>query len=255
MEKSTVLKKCSGCNSYKTVAEFYKHHGTKDGLTPKCKVCIRKKSKKYRNTHKEEYKKYYKSHKEEAQEWSEKNRIKRRASFKKWYKKNSEQLKGKRSSYYKTWKYNNEDYLKEWRAKNPGKVKIYLKKGGIKRKLNPKYHLSDTISRGIYHSLKNGSKAGRHWEDLVDFTVDQLKNHIEGQFESWMTWDNYGKGGWVIDHIVPIAVFNFETPEDLDFKNCWTLNNLRPLEEIENIKKGAQLDNNFQPSLLLSIVN
>jgi 5-methylcytosine-specific restriction endonuclease McrA len=58
-----------------------------------------------------------------------------------------------------------------------------------------------------------------------------------------MTWDNHGKyekgkKKWQIDHIKPKSLFNFETPEDPEFKECWALENLQPLEAMENIKKG-----------------
>jgi 5-methylcytosine-specific restriction endonuclease McrA len=63
-----------------------------------------------------------------------------------------------------------------------------------------------------------------------------------------MTWDN--RSEWDIDHIIPVAVFNFEKPEDMDFKRCWELKNLRPLWKNDNRRKGARLTAPFQPSLI-----
>jgi len=51
-----------------------------------------------------------------------------------------------------------------------------------------------------------------------------------------MTWESYGK--WHIDHIKPIALFDYHCAEDSAFKECWSLNNLQPLWALENIKKG-----------------
>jgi len=65
-----------------------------------------------------------------------------------------------------------------------------------------------------------------------------------------MTWDNYGK--WHIDHVIPTSVFNFEKPEDDDFKRCWSLQNLQPLWALDNIKKGNKLEKPFQPKLIFS---
>jgi len=88
-------------------------------------------------------------------------------------------------------------------------------------------------------SLQKGMKAGRHWEELVNFTIDELKKHIEKLFTPEMTWENYGTY-WHIDHKVPIAVFNFERPDDIDFHLCWSLKNLQPLEASKNMSKGAK---------------
>ena len=109
------------------------------------------------------------------------------------------------------------------------------------------------MSRGITHSLKGGSKAGRHWETLVHFTAEELIKHIEKQFEDGMSWDNYGE--WHVDHIIPKSVFNFETPEDIDFKRCWSLKNLQPLEATENRIKSARIEKPFQPSLAIQVVS
>jgi hypothetical protein len=65
-----------------------------------------------------------------------------------------------------------------------------------------------------------------------------------------MTWGNYGQ--WHVDHKIPISAFNYETPDDIDFKRCWALKNLRPMWAKENISKGAKLDKPFQPALALS---
>ena len=123
---------------------------------------------------------------------------------------------------------------KNFLRKNPDYNSIYLRA----RRKNPKHRLSHAISAAIYRSLINNKK-GRHWEDLVGYTILQLKEHIETQFEEWMTWDNYGE--WHIDHKVPISFFSYDTVNDPDFKECWALSNLRPLEKIENIKKGNKV--------------
>lgn len=58
-----------------------------------------------------------------------------------------------------------------------------------------------------------------------------------------MNWQNYGKqpGYWCIDHIYPDSKFNYKSVEDEEFQKCWALENLRPLEWMENIKKADKL--------------
>jgi hypothetical protein len=64
-----------------------------------------------------------------------------------------------------------------------------------------------------------------------------LRNHLESLFKPGMTWENYGRKGWHVDHIVPLSWFSFkEDPSLLFVASHWT--NLRPLWAIENIRKG-----------------
>ena len=120
----------------------------------------------------------------------------------------------------------------------------------LRTRTDPAYKLSERMRRAIGNSLK-GNKNGWHWETLVGYTVADLKEHLESQFHLGMSWANYGD--WHIDHVIQISAFNFTRPEDLDFKRCWALQNLRPLWAFENQSKGAKLERPFQPTLQLGI--
>jgi hypothetical protein len=84
----------------------------------------------------------------------------------------------------------------------------------------------------------SSGKAGRSWFELVDYSLDDLKRHIERQFTKGMSWENMGE--WHIDHIVPVASFSFSSPEEPEFKACWSLANLRPMWAEENQRKSAK---------------
>lgn len=142
-------------------------------------------------------------------------------------------------------------YFKEYRQKNPEKCRLVMMSGKSKKRKTPSGKLSHNISVLIWQCLKR-NKNKWHWEILVGYTLNQLKTHLEKQFNSSMSWDNYGPY-WHIDHIIPIAAFNFTGPEDIDFKKCWALSNLRPLEALKNVKKCARLGKPFQPSLAFKI--
>lgn len=118
------------------------------------------------------------------------------------------------------------------------------------RKSTPKGKLNACISTAICNSLQRGTKARQHWETLVGYTIDDLKKHLEKQFDSNMNWENYGSY-WHIDHKIPMSIFNFETPADIDFIRCWSLKNLQPLEAKKNISKRNNIKQSFQPSLLI----
>ena len=71
-----------------------------------------------------------------------------------------------------------------------------------------------------------------------DFTKEELFAHIESLFTDGMSWDNMSE--WHIDHIRPLASFNFTSEDCEDFKECWALSNLQPLWASDNIRKGAK---------------
>ena len=103
-----------------------------------------------------------------------------------------------------------------------------------------KHKLSRNISRRMRSSL-NGATKSKSWELLVDFSYEQLKEHLEELFTSGMCWDNYGE--WHIDHIRPLSSFNIQSDDCVEFKECWSLSNLQPLWAADNLKKG----NKFHP--------
>ena len=54
-----------------------------------------------------------------------------------------------------------------------------------------------------------------------------------------MGWHNMGE--WHIDHIIPIAAFNYETNLCPEFKTCWALGNLRQMWARDNIRKKDKI--------------
>jgi hypothetical protein len=106
------------------------------------------------------------------------------------------------------------------------------------RRLSIKHRLGMRISRGIYHSLR-ANKAGRHWETLVGYTINDLKKHLEAKFVNGMNWSNLGK--WHIDHKIPKSFFLYEKPEDTEFQMCWALDNLQPLWAKDNYTKSSKI--------------
>jgi len=156
----------------------------------------------------------------------------------------------KKKAFSARWYKNNKEKARatgvKWRKANPEK-----RKAAYHRRLqNPQIRLCRAMSRGIWNSLKLG-KAGQHWENFVDYTIDDLIKHLEQLFQPDMTLENYGT--WHVDHKIPQKVFNFTKPTHEDFKRCWALSNLQPLWAAENRSKGDRLDKPFQPSLALEV--
>jgi len=102
-----------------------------------------------------------------------------------------------------------------------------------KRMKDPFFRISRAISHGIWTSIKQ-EKNNAIWQELVGYSLQDLREHLEKQFDDKMTWDNYGSY-WHVDHIKPKILFSNES-----IKECWSLNNLQPLERITNLKKGKK---------------
>lgn len=102
--------------------------------------------------------------------------------------------------------------------------------------LSPNKRISAHFSTLIHRALGK-NKAGRSWKTFVDYTLEELMAHLERQFLPGMSWDN--KGDWHIDHIIPRSSFEYESPDDPEFKQAWALTNLRPLWAVDNIRKNA----------------
>ena len=54
-----------------------------------------------------------------------------------------------------------------------------------------------------------------------------------------MSWDNYGKKGWHIDHITPLVLFDLTNREQVLMACHYT--NLQPLWAKDNLSKGTKI--------------
>jgi hypothetical protein len=70
---------------------------------------------------------------------------------------------------------------------------------------------------------------------IIGCLPNQLKEHLEKQFNGNMSWDNYGK--WHIDHIIPLSSAK---NEDEVYKLC-NYTNLQPLWAEDNLKKSNKI--------------
>lgn len=123
------------------------------------------------------------------------------------------------------------------------------------KRQRPEIKIYSSVSRQIHTMItsQKSSKGGRTFQKYVDWSIDQLKQHLESLFEPWMTWDNYGKykastwqdqdsktWTWQIDHIVPQSNLPYTSMDDDNFKKCWSLDNLRPLNAKKNVIEGVK---------------
>lgn len=97
--------------------------------------------------------------------------------------------------------------------------------------------LNNRMRSAIRRGIKRGTSI-RLWE-VLGYTAQDLKRHIERQFHQGMTWDNANE--WHIDHIIPLSSFTYSSINDDEFISAWSLPNLRPLWQKDNLTKSAKI--------------
>ncbi len=121
---------------------------------------------------------------------------------------------------------------------NPAsQTKEYRRQIKLRRRSSPAMMLADRVSSAVYKALVSNELPKRKSTfELLGYSRDALRSHIERMFLPGMNWGNRSK--WQIDHIVPIS--SATTEEDVIALN--QLYNLRPLwSEENNAKKDKRL--------------
>lgn len=64
---------------------------------------------------------------------------------------------------------------------------------------------------------------------LCGCSWQEMRDHIQAQFQEGMTWENHGNGrdNWVLDHIKPICLFDWWTWKGIQEAFHWS--NVQPL--------------------------
>ena len=141
--------------------------------------------------------------------------------------------------------------FKEYNRKSQQKVRLkkgFREKANLyarnKMKTDLNFKISHCCRSRIHKVLKGEIKSG-HSLDLLGCSVDELKVHLEQQFEPGMTWENYGE--WHIDHIIPCARFDLRNP--IHQKICFNYKNLQPLWAKDNSSKHDNLPDGWEDLL------
>jgi hypothetical protein len=135
-----------------------------------------------------------------------------------------------------------------WRSKNLDKDRATCRAWGRanRQRRNEKkrlrmvsdvnFKLAERLRIRIWDAVKGDQKSGSAVSDL-GCTIPELKAHLESKFQPGMTWDNWGKTGWHIDHIKPLS--KFDLADRQQFLQACHYTNLQPLWAEENLMKGA----------------
>ena len=123
---------------------------------------------------------------------------------------------------------------KEWSTKNRSLLSLKYKE---RYQSDIAFRISKNLRNRLCLALQRNYKSGSAVSDL-GCSIDDLKKYLESKFIDGMSWDNYGRNGWHIDHIKPLINFDLTNKEEL-IKACH-YSNLQPLWARDNISKGAK---------------
>lgn len=126
------------------------------------------------------------------------------------------------------------EQARSWYASNKQKAATN-KRNRLKNDVNA--HLADVLRSRLNKAVKRATRTGSAIDNL-GCSISQFKTYIESKFQEGMTWENYGRNGWHIDHIKPFDSFNLINPEDL--KRACHFTNLQPMWAKDNWSKGAK---------------
>ena len=107
------------------------------------------------------------------------------------------------------------------------------------------YRLTCVLRARLNRAIKCNNKTGSAVRDL-GCSIGEFKLYIESKFEPGMTWENWSKTGWNLDHKEPLGSFKLEDSEQL--KKACHYSNLQPmwikdhkLKTVKDIRKIGEL--------------
>lgn len=226
-------KNCSSCGEFVSRSGYYTDSRKKDGLRAKCKSCYLSTCSVYRAENIDVV----------------------RANGRRYAAENRERLNAYRAANADRLREWSRKYEAQWRKNNPEKMaekyrRRYERQPVEKRRQYARRRYHEVLKHSTWWRIKNsvssqireclgGRRKGRGTEELLGYTIDELRAHLERQFLKGMSWDNYGD--WHIDHILPVSSFDIDSVDSPDFSRCWALTNLRPLWARDNVRKNAKV--------------
>jgi hypothetical protein len=148
----------------------------------------------------------------------------------------------------------------EWRLRNPEKraaqnkrykerhrKKVRAYKRGYDNKTRRgdyRVKLISIVRSRVANALKVVRDRGRvpasrgAWR-FVGCTLGELVAHLESQFAEGMSWSNFGRGGWHVDHMFPVA--KADLTDNAQLLAAFNWRNCRPAWETENLRKSARV--------------
>lgn len=233
-------KKCSKCGVEKDTTEFNSAKRNRDGLRGWCKGCVHD----YSQLHKEENNASKRKNAHKHKEWYLK--------YRREYNKRPEviaRIKERRQTpeykeYFQKYTTTKEYHEKQklYRLKNGTKIreKELVRERAYRKNPQKKIIYALRARLGVI-LVRNRNKKSDKFINLIGCSGVFLLEYLKSLWKDGMSWNNYGfgKGKWVIDHIIPCDQFKPFTPDQQ--KACFHYTNLQPLWWEENASKSNKV--------------
>ncbi len=102
--------------------------------------------------------------------------------------------------------------------------------------------LKRSVLYASYRKVYDVLKGKRNKSNIIKYlgcSVEEFKIHIQSLFQPGMTWENWSKTGWHLDHVIPLEKLDPENEDD--FKKSCHYNNFQPMWASNNCSKGSSL--------------
>ena len=245
------MKTCSKCKIEKEFSEFSKNNKAKDKLNYCCKMCQKEYNSRPDIVNRRSI---------QSKEYHSRPDIKEKRRFRAKIYNSKPEIKEKTSARVKEYNSrpeayeNKKKYNKEYESRPNIREKRYLRQKLYrntpeikeKRSIQQKERLSSDINyllkcklrTRLNSAIKGNYKSGSAVSDL-GCSIEDFKKYLESKFQDDMSWDNYNKHGWHIDHIIPLSSFDLTDREQL-LKACH-YTNLQPLWAKDNLSKSNKI--------------
>jgi hypothetical protein len=225
------VKNCSKCKQEKAFSEFNKDKRTKSGLTSECKLC--------KNT-------YLREHPEISRKGNKNFYLKHKDEISKWHKEYWIKIKDTIKESRKLYRDNHKADAKRWRDSHKKEIKLYndthrkeaCERTTNRRNIDINFKLAGNLRTRNRHAMQGRIKSKKTL-DLLGCSIEFFRNYLENKFTEGMSWENYGKGGWEVDHIK--QCIKFDLTKSKEQHKCFHYINLQPLWLEENRGKNERL--------------
>lgn len=213
------MKTCTKCRGVKSSKQFFRRLKSKDGLSSWCKTCVSI---------------YNSNNRARLREYKSEYDLENRDKLKQYYIDNKGRMNEVRRRYYSNHKDEISKQKKQYYTDNKTRINWYCKN---RRKCDINYKITCNLRKRLGKAIRRSQKRGSAVQDL-GCSIGEFKSYINSKFQDGMTWNNYGRYGWHIDHVIPLSSFNLGNRDE--FLKACHYTNLQPLWARDNLSKGSR---------------
>ncbi len=181
--------------------------------------------------------------------WRQENAEHYRGKCAEYRDKTREHMREQKKAYYNSNKAHLNAKMLEWYHANSGKEKKkerYHRNKPVELEKRKQYRISSVLIQislnlrsRLAKAIARKSKRGSAVRDL-GCTIPEFMTYIATKFQPGMSWDNWGRDSWHLDHIKPLASFDLTKRKQV--LKALHFTNYQPLWAKDNLSKHARLD-------------